>query len=334
MNRSSETRLLAGRVLGHYRLLSPLDQRSAIQVWLGEHVHLHVPVALKILRRDGLDEDELKHHEMRLHNEARILADLHHPHIVGYRDYEVSRHFWYIVMQYAAGGSVASHHADNRKLPLSLIRFYTWQVGHSLAALHQRGFIHRDVKPGNILLLHSRHALLADFGLAMRDPALVQQPKSSTGGTVAYMPPEQYYGRPCAASDQYGLATCVYEWLTGRRPFSGETAQMMRRRERFDPLPASRFRPELPAAVDEILLTALQSEPSKRYASVLDFARALVTATRGLQSPLAEKQEQVSRVHLSVPTSLEERLPSTMPPLSSSGQKRFSLLSLLPGSRG
>lgn len=311
MNISEETYLQTGRRLGPYQLLSPLDQRGAIEVWQAQHIDAHIPIALKILRRDGLWEEELQHHEMRLHDEARVLASLHHPHIVKYYGYGVSRHVRYIAMQYAARGSVIRYHSQGRKLPLSLVRFYVWQIGHALYSLHQRGLIHRDVKPGNILLLHSRHALLADFGLAMSDPSLRYPRSLHGGGTTAYMPPEQYHGLPCRASDQYGLATCVYEWLTGHRPFSGETELMMSRREHFKPLQVSKFRPELPSAVDEIILTALHRDPTRRHATVLEFARKLVDATRVSGSPRQRKQSYIQDALASDLARLPTGLPST-----------------------
>jgi serine/threonine protein kinase len=313
MEMSSGRHLQEWRALGHYQLVCPLDQRNAIEVWLGQHISLGMPVALKILRQDGLQEEELQHYEMRLQNEAGVLADLHHQYIVGFRDYRRSRGLLHIVMQYAPNGSVARYHPTGRKLPLSLVRIYTWQIGLALSSLHQQGLIHRDVKPGNILLLHPRHTLLADFGLAMRVPTSSYQSELHTSGTAAYMPPEQYYGYPSPASDQYGLATCVYEWLTGRRPFYGEAEHMMRRRERYNPLPVSKFRPELPTTVDEIMLIALHRDPARRYRNVLDFARDLLEATRGIHPPLTRRISYYHGEH-PVNTSDEEgNLPSTLP---------------------
>jgi len=278
MSASPGVHLQVGQALGHYQLVHALDQRKPIEIWLGQHIHLQVPVALKILRLDSLQEDELQRYEKRFHNEARILAGLHHQYIVGYRDYTLSRRFLSIAMQYAACGSIARYHPTGRKLSLSLIRSYTWQIGQALHLLHRRRLIHRDIKPGNILLLNSRHALLADFGLAIRDPAFSYQQRLHTGGTSAYMSPEQYRGYPCPASDQYSLATCVYEWLTGHRPFYGETIQMMRRRERFDPPSVCKFRPELSKNLAEVVRIALHRDPTRRYPTVLEFVRNFVEA--------------------------------------------------------
>ena len=330
METNAGMHLQRGQTLGHYQLMRPLDQRGAMEVWLGQHIDLRVPVALKILRRDGIREEEQRHHEKRLEVEAALLASLHHQHIVAYRDYGLSRRFMYIVMQYAPKGSIAQHCPPGHKLSLPLIRIYTQQIGDALYYLHQLGLIHRDVKPGNILLLRPGHALLADFGLAMRDPALSDNQRPHTSGTAAYMAPEQHQGYPCAASDQYALATCVYEWLTGHRPFHGETTHAMRRSKRFDPAPVSRLRPDLPSAVDEIMLTALHRDPERRYPTVLDFVQDLCEATRTTLPPSARGLPYYQRTYSLDTADQEERLPSTLPHRSeTSPRKLFGLPALL-----
>src|SRR5258708_38356981 len=147
----------------------------------------------------------------------------------------------------------------------------------------------RDVKPSNFLFLNPRHALLADFGLALYASVLTAQQRPHQGGTPAYMAPEQQRGYPTPARYQYGLATRVYEWLTGHRPFSSKTGQRMSRREHLEPLPVRILRPELPAAVDEILRIALHPDPTRRYPGVLDFARDFVEVTRTSRPPLVRR---------------------------------------------
>ncbi|HET8843270.1 MAG TPA: hypothetical protein VFN35_17540, partial [Ktedonobacteraceae bacterium] len=93
MSMSSGMPLRAGQALGHYQLIHPLDQRKPVEIWLGQHISLQAPVALKIFQQDGLQNEDILRYEKRLQNEARILAGLHHQYIVGYRDYKVSRRF-------------------------------------------------------------------------------------------------------------------------------------------------------------------------------------------------------------------------------------------------
>ena len=279
------SQLQEGQALGHYQLIQLLDRRRAVEIWRGQHISLPIQVALKILVRNGSPTEEYQRVERRLRNEALMLEGIRHQHIVVFRDYLLGRDFQALVIEYAPYGSASYHHGTGRKLPLGLVRLYTQQIGQALSALHQRGIIHRDVKPGNILLAHPRHALLADFGLAMYEYV----PVSLRGGTPSYMAPEQYYGSPGVASDQYSLATSVYEWLTGQRPFSGTTERMMRHRERFFPASVRTFRPELSEAIDAILRRALDPDPVRRYPDVLDFARAFVETTRTSRPPLVRR---------------------------------------------
>ncbi len=273
MSSNSNATLQAGQFIGSYELSSLVDRRKAIEVWKGRHIRLHRSAALKILQLAKVTATDRQKNERHLYNEALALSSLHHPHIVRFRDYVQVDHFHAMIIEYAPYGSIARHYIKGKLLPLSLIRLYTWQIGHALYTLHQRGVIHRDVKPGNLLLLHPRHVLLADFGLAMRTPTQ----GIYKGGTASYMAPEQYRGHPCPASDQYGLAASVYCWLTGHRPFYGDTELIMRRR--YTPFPVSKFRPELPRDLDDVIQTALHPDPEQRYASVLDFARDLVEVT-------------------------------------------------------
>ena len=286
-----QSNLDVGRELGHYHLINLLDRRGLIEVWQAQHVILHTQVALKILPLHASHEPDLFRYETRLRCEAQVLAELHHQHIVGFRDYILWRPFVALVMQFAPYRSLARAHPPGRKVPLPQVRRYVEQIGAALFSLHRRGLLHRDVKPGNILLLTPRHALLADFGLAIDDPMYTLHPRLELAreGTLAYMAPEQYHGYPCTASDQYSLALSAYEWLSGHRPFSGESSGVMDRRVRFVPPSVRLFRPELPLAVDEILWTALDPDPERRYPSVWDFARAFADVTRTARPPLARR---------------------------------------------
>lgn len=321
----SGLRLWTGEAVGHYQLVEQLDRRRAVEVWRGQHISLHTQVALKILPRAGRSSEDYQRVERRLRNEALVLAGLRHQHIVGFRDYLEGRDYRALVLEYAPCGSLAYHHGSGRKLPLSLVRLYTMQIGEALDAMHRRQLIHCDVKPSNMLLATPHHALLADFGVAI----YTYVPARYQGGTPHYMAPEQYYGAPCAASDQYGLATCVYEWLTGHRPFSGETRHMMRRRERSIPRPACIFRPELPAAVDRILRIALHPDPAQRYPSVLDFAREFVHITRTARPPLVRRIPYYRGAHFEDVASLEEQWLSDRSRLPETGEQEAIRLPIL-----
>ncbi|HEY0756714.1 MAG TPA: serine/threonine-protein kinase [Ktedonobacteraceae bacterium] len=279
----------AGEVLEHYQLVRRLDKRHGIEIWHAQHVMLQVPVVLKVVLSEHRDDKEYRRDERLLQNEARILSSLHHQYIIGYRDYLEGRNFCALVLEYAPYGSIVHRHGPGRKLPLFLVRLYVAQVSRALNALHQRGQIHRDVKPSNILLLDKHHAVLADFELAIDNPARPYTHKHYDGGTVPYMAPEQHRGAPCEASDQYSLAVCAYEWLTGHTPFSSETEETRMLRAARIPRAARIERPELPLAIDEIMWTALHADPARRYPGILDFARAFVEITRRGHAPLLKR---------------------------------------------
>lgn len=326
----SDTHLAAGQSLGHYQLVQRLDKRRRIEVWYAQHISLHVPAALKILLLTSHAEDEYRREEQLLQNEARFLVNLHHPYIVGYRDYLVGRDYRALILEYARRGSIVQHHGSGRKLPLFLIHQYIKQIGCALFAMHQRGQIHRDVKPSNILLLSQHHAVLADFGLAINDPEIGYGRKRYTGGTAPYMAPEQYRGAPGVASDQYSLAICVYEWLTGHRPFSGETERMMHRREHLSPRSVRIERPELPIAVDKILRTALNPDAERRYPTVMDFVHNFVEATRSARPPLIRRLPYYRSQSFRSVTGYREEPSSSWPQLRETGEQAVVRLPALP----
>jgi serine/threonine protein kinase len=285
MDVHSGVRLQAGDALEHYQLIEPLDRRRAVEIWRGQHISQQTQVVLKILPRAGCAPEDYQRIERRLRNEALVLAGLHHRHIIGLHTYLEEQNYCALVLEYAACGSVLSHHGSGRRLPLSLVRLYTMQIAQALESMHRQQLVHCDVKPGNILLANAHHALLADFGVALYTYVQARY----QGGTPSYMAPEQYRGHPGPASDQYGLATSVYEWLTGHRPFYGEARAIVHRRERSIPRSVRIFRPELPDALDRVLRVALHPDPAQRYPGVLAFAREFTRIARTVRPPLVNR---------------------------------------------
>lgn len=281
--------LTAGQQLDHYQLVERLDKRYGIEIWHAQHITLQVPVVLKVVLSEKRDTKEYQRDERLLRNEARVLSGLHHHYIIAYRDYIEGRNFSALILEYARYGSIVQRHGFGRKLPLPLVRLYVAQMSRALHTLHQHNLIHRDVKPSNILLLDKHHAVLADFELAIDNPTRGYVRKHYTGGTVPYMAPEQYRGVPCAASDQYSLAVCAYEWLTGHLPFAGGSAEARALRAARIPRSVRIDRPELPVTIDEIMWTALHPDPARRYPDVLDFARAFIEVTRNARPPLVKR---------------------------------------------
>src|SRR5260370_29995385 len=161
---------------------------------------------------------------------------------------------------------------------------YVQQTAAALQYLHSAGLVHQDVKLGNLLIGRSGHVLLADFGTTYY---LGMQTHASLGevtGTAAYMPPEQWQGNPRRHSDQYALAVCIYELLSGRVPFSYRMMeQMWNAHLKEQPQPPQNWNPRVPAEVGAVLLRALAKNYQQRYNTVVDFASSYADAVRTAQ---------------------------------------------------
>src|SRR5215469_1375706 len=208
---------MAGRLeqqFGNYRLVSLLGQGGFAEVYLGQHVRLSLQAAIKVLHTQ-LTGQEAEHFSQ----EAETIAKLMHPSIVRILDYDVQEGVPFLVMDYAPGGSLRQRYPKGSIIPLSMVTSYVKQVAAALQYAHERKFIHRDVKPENMLVGRHEELLLCDFGLAALSHSSASLSTREVMGTLAYMAPEQIEGHPRPASDQYALGIVVYEWLSGARPF-------------------------------------------------------------------------------------------------------------------
>jgi len=266
--------------LGRYRLLRTLASKEHLDVFEGVHLDLGRRAAIKALYLCEMrDKRERQRAAERFRQESYRLEHIRHPHIVELYDYGEEDGIGYMVMQFAPYGSLASLHQPDEQLSFARIRRYAQQIGSALQALHDAGLIHRDVKPGNIFLGANKQVLLGDFGLVTEDQSR-QMPRSflEYGGTKGYMAPEQAKGVPCPASDQYALATMLFEWLAGCRTFEGTADEILYQRQ-FYPAPSlQEFASDIPAAVERVILKGLQIDPFNRYKSVHEFVNALECA--------------------------------------------------------
>ncbi|GHO58421.1 hypothetical protein KSB_68960 [Ktedonobacter robiniae] len=242
-------------------------------------------VAIKLLhnRLDG--EDKLES----FRQEARLIAQLEHPHIVRVLDFGIVEQTPYLVMNYASGGTLRQRVPRGSRLPLPQVVEYVSQVADALQWAHRHHVVHRDVKPENILFGSHGQLLLSDFGIA-----IMVQDLSSEGhhvaGTAAYMAPEQVQRRTEPASDQYALAVMAYEWLCGERPFQGSSMQMMLQHLSAPP-PSFPLSFAIPREVERVIHKALAKEPTERFASVVEFAQALRKAS-ALHSAFVARPDQ------------------------------------------
>src|SRR5437868_12781676 len=204
-----------GQQLGNYRLVALLGTGGFADVYLGQHTRFNQQAAIKVLHAhlSGQEASSFQH-------EAETVATLAHPAIVRVFDFDVQDGVPFLVMDYAPNGSLRTRYPKGNQVPLPQIVSYVKQVTDALQYAHGQKFIHRDVKPENMLLGRREEVLLSDFGLATlaHSSASFSASGKGTVGTLAYMAPEQIEGHPRAASDQYSLGVVVYEWLCGERP--------------------------------------------------------------------------------------------------------------------
>jgi len=274
--------------LDDYHVLEFLNRGKRFDICRAIHADFEEEVALKILFPDEIaDERERQFAKKQFYKEAYYLMQMDHPHIVKAFDYGEVDGLHYLVMEYAPYGSLAQKHSLGKRLSLDRVRSYLGQIGPAIEYLHALGLIHRDIKPGNIFVGAGNWLLLGDFGLVSRDRSR-QQPRMyfEYGGTSAYMAPEQLRGEPCQASDQYALATMVFEWLTGCSPFEGTPEEITQMRLN-DYAPSMReIVPEIPAAVDMVVMTALWPPPHHRYPSIQEFIHAFEEASTPASAPV------------------------------------------------
>jgi eukaryotic-like serine/threonine-protein kinase len=271
-----------GQQLGNYRLVRLLGRGGFAEVYLGEHIYLDTQAAVKVLYT-YLASDELE----KFRDEARTIARLEHPHIVRVLDFGVEDDVPFLVMNYGAHGTLRQRHPRGTQLQLNTIVTYVKQIADALLYAHEEKLIHRDIKPENMLLGRRDDVLLSDFGLATLIQSTHSLGKTDVAGTATYMAPEQFRGKPTAASDQYALGVVVYEWLSGDYPFHGNAIEAAMQHMLTPPIPLHEKLPTIAPAVEQVVLRALEKEPYKRFESVQTFADALEEASRSEQAQQA-----------------------------------------------
>ncbi len=277
---------LSGRQIGNYRLLRMLGQGGFACVFLGEHLYLKRLAAIKVLRMALNNQDK-----ERFLSEARLLATLTHPHIVHVLDFGVAQrvetigneqfveYIPYLVMDFASDNNLRVSHPAGSCLSIKTVVDYVKQIADALQYAHNKGIIHCDVKPENLLLDEQQTVMLSDFGLALFAPRPELLSTREMHGTLPYAAPEQLRGKPCFASDQYSLGVIAYEWLCGRRPFVGDDVTVILQHISSAPPSLRSQNPGISSAVEEVVLKALAKDPGQRHASVQAFARALEFAS-------------------------------------------------------
>ncbi len=271
-----------GQQVGDYRLLRLLGGGGFGEVYLAEYIRNHSYAAVKILQARLTHSEELK----AFINEARTFR-LKHPNIVPLLDFGIAfDDMPYLVMEYAANGTLRERHPLGTQVPLPTVVSYVNQVASALQYAHDLYLIHRDVKPENMLVGTNGEILLTDFGIATvaHNSYTLNNQQVNVGGTVSYMAPEQIEGKPRPASDQYALGVLTYEWLSGKRPFKGTPIEVMMQHIAAPPSSLSLTTPMLTPEVEQVVFTALAKDPRDRFGSMQAFADALTQASQQRQS--------------------------------------------------
>src|SRR4051794_24427501 len=274
-----------GTVLGgRYRLVELLGQGGMARIYRGHDNQLDRDVAVKILRPEyGRDPD----FGSRFRHEAQAAASLNHPNIVGVYDYGQDEAGPFIVMELVDGEDLASIIKRSGALPPRQAARITAETARALHAAHQRGIVHRDVKPGNIMINRDGQVKVTDFGIARAMAEAQMTLPGTTLGSVHYFSPEQARGdQATASSDIYSLGIVLYELLTGHRPWEADSAAAVAMARLAGPPPdPSTIRSGIPSDLVAIDRKALATEPADRWSSASSFAAALEAFLAGTAVP-------------------------------------------------
>lgn len=265
--------LAVDRVLDQrYRVREPLGAGGSSQVYLAEDTALRREVAIKILDPNAAADGTLRKNFVR---EARALAQMSHPHVVAVHDVGEVDGLPFIVMEHLTGASLKQRIERDGALPVEEAVRLAIEIANGLTFAHQRGIVHADLKPSNVLLDEDGHAKICDFGIARTPQETAETPQLFA--TALYVAPERVEGKAATpATDVYGLGLVLYEMLVGKPPFtSSNPAVLLRDHVVRQPVPPSHLRPSLPKELDSIVMKALAKSPALRYSRASDVAHAL-----------------------------------------------------------
>jgi serine/threonine protein kinase/pSer/pThr/pTyr-binding forkhead associated (FHA) protein len=269
------------RRIGRYEIVRTIGRGAMGEIFEAQDPALGRPVAIKLLGGAAVGHDEAL---LRFRDEARAVARLQHPNIVAVHDFGEQDGAAYIVMEIVRGGSLGQWLERHGPMPVPEAVQTMGQLLSALDYAHALGIVHRDVKPGNLLLDDRGGIRLGDFGLARVDMATDRTLAGTVLGTPRYMAPEQVRGEPVGpTADIYAAGALFYEILTGRPVFTGSMVEVMHAVLATTPEPPSRVGPaSLPPVFDAVILRALEKRPEARYASASEFAYAIKDAQRSV----------------------------------------------------
>ena len=266
-----------GQTVGKYRILSPLGSGGFGSVYLAEDTWIDKKVAIKVPHRQNLDFGELV-------REPRLLASLSHPNIVTVLTAERQDDVFFIVMEYVQGDTLEAVIERDGTLDLARALDYTCQICNAMDHAHQQGIIHRDLRPGNVLVTDQGMIKVADFGTSRF--LEIAAHGTTVIGSPPYMAPEQFQGKAVFASDIYSLGVTMYQMFTGVLPYDtpmpGDMDKLMRGELAKPPKLKN---PKLPKAISDIVMKAIAPDIPSRYPRAADLLEAVLAARTPSPAP-------------------------------------------------
>jgi eukaryotic-like serine/threonine-protein kinase len=278
---------------GRYRIMRKLGAGGMADVYLAEDQELGRRVAIKILNGRHANDDQFIE---RFRREAKNAAALNHPNIVSIYDRGEAEDTYYIAMEFLDGRSLKELIVGRGAAPINVAIEYARQILSALRFAHRHGIVHRDIKPHNVLVDGDGRVKVTDFGIARAGTSQMTE-TGSIVGTAQYLSPEQARGGEIdPRSDLYSLGVVLYELLTGKTPFDGETpVEIAMKHLSAVPKAPSKLRPDVPPELDKVVLRALAKNPDDRYQSADEMEADLERVARGLPVAAATAATQVLR---------------------------------------
>jgi serine/threonine-protein kinase len=305
MSSFDDTTASAGLFDGRYRIIRRLGSGGMARVFLAEDVDLHREVAIKVLADRYAEDAEFVE---RFAREARAAAGLNHQNIVAIYDRGKADGSYYIAMEYLDGETLKDVITRQGALQPRKAIDITLQLLAALRFAHKRDIVHRDVKPHNVMVLRDGRIKVADFGIARAGDSEMTE-VGSIVGTAQYLSPEQARGQQVGpASDLYSVGVVLYEMLTGRVPFTGDSAVSIAMKQVQEvPVPPRQIDPSIPVELEQVVLRAMQKDPVHRYRSADEMGMDLDRIRKGL-GVAAETAVMAGRTMIAPPP-----IPSTAP---------------------
>jgi serine/threonine-protein kinase len=269
---------LVGQKLSQYKITGYLGRGGMGYVYKGRQTSLERDVAIKMMLPHLASDPKFG---ARFRRESHAVANLDHPHIVQIYDFGQEGGMYYMVMPYIPGGTLKTYLEDfkarDARVPVDAIVRILTQVGSALQHAHENGVLHRDIKPGNVMLYSVNQVVLTDFGLAKIVGSDLSTSSSNPFGTIAYMAPEQFEDASSVdqRADIYALGITLYEMAAGRVPFEGSPVKVMNQHLKVQPPDLRQFRDDLPDVIIRLIEKALAKDPAKRFQTVRAMLDAL-----------------------------------------------------------